>query len=167
MKWFSMLFLVFVTLAFAPAVPAQPGDGMGMRGQRDGGMQGDCPRPDQRMGKMMDRMAERIGLSEEQKKQANAMHKKLGEDMQALRNEKQEISKALMELDPESKTYANESKRLAKMTGSVAERMAMLHAKHRTEFYGILTPEQKTKLKAWHEEQQKMRKERPGNRQQM
>ncbi len=151
MNRFPLFLLFIVALGLASPAFAQSGGPGPMQG-----MQGNCLQPGQRMQQMMDRMAERIGLSEAQKKQADAMHKKLGEDMQALRDEKQEISKALMELEPESKTYANESKRLAKMTGSVSERMTLLRARHRTEFYGILTAEQKTKLKAWHEEQQQM-----------
>lgn len=167
MNRFPSLLLLAATLTFALPVSAQPpGGGMGMGGPGPGpmrDMQGGAPQQGSRSQQMMDRMYERLGLTDSQRQKADVMHAKLRSKMQALQKERFELRRQLMELDPESKTYPAESKRLAKKTGELAEKMTLVYARHRIEFYGLLTAEQKEKLKAWQQQRREMWKQRMGN----
>lgn len=106
-------------------------------------------------GEYRDRMANKLGLSEEQQTQMNALWEEQREARQEMRGEMRDHKGGLKDLDPTADTYQADVQKLIEQTqAQVAERIqqrADMHAK----MAEILTPEQMQQF-------QEMRGERGG-----
>lgn|GEM_PF-4610488 len=93
----------------------------------------------------MQRMADELGLSSEQRQQLKQIMQGGRNEGEALRNALRQNHEALRALDPAAADYRKQSERLAGESGELARKMALHHAEQRAKVHAILTPEQRVK----------------------
>jgi periplasmic protein CpxP/Spy len=128
-----------------------PMGGMHGRGMHDG-----CSGRHDRM----ERMADKLGLTDAQKKQMQALRDDTRKTMRPLFEQKRDNMRQMMKLNPDDKDYMDQVKKLAAKQADLTEQMIIAGAQARTKFRAILTDEQKAKLKQMHEERRKAYEDR-------
>lgn len=119
--------------------------GPGMRGRT---MEGHHPEYGPMAGPRLHRMADRLGLSEDQRKAFKELHEKQRSEGEALHKKLQEARKAFMEAAERPDTKAEE---LKKLHGSLSDAQFEAMTARRAQRAGmekILTPEQREKIKS-------------------
>jgi protein CpxP len=162
------LWLVAAVALALPTLTAQANPGMGgmgmdggyghpmgdMRGQ---GMHDGCSDRHGRHGHgdRMGRMAEKLGLTDAQKKQMQEIRDETRKTMKPLFEQKRDIMRQMWKLDPDSKDYMDQVKKLAAKQADLTEQMIIAGAQARAKFSAVLTADQKAKLKQMREQRRK------------
>ncbi|WP_286240914.1 Spy/CpxP family protein refolding chaperone [Neptuniibacter halophilus] len=98
------------------------------------------------MQRKLDRMSERLNLSEEQEAQLRS-HMAGGKDqMKAQRESRREIQRQLMQLDPGAADYQDQLSQLVLKAQKQTEAMILARAEQKEKLHQILTPEQEAKF---------------------
>jgi Spy/CpxP family protein refolding chaperone len=111
------------------------------------------------MHQKLERMAEELNLTDEQKEQLKHVYRQSRSRLQKLRDAMQDNREALRKLDPEDAHYHQQVARLARKQGALVEKMIKARSHVRAEIYAILTPEQREKARNLRKHH---RHERPG-----
>jgi len=160
----TLVLAAAVALAMPPMAAMADGGmggGMGYGGHSMGGMHHhDMHGCSDRHGRMdrhdrMERMAKKLGLTDAQKKQMQALHEETRKTMRPLFRQKRENMRQMWKLDPDSRDYMAQVKKLAEKQGDLTEQMVIAGARARAKFRAILTSEQKQKLKQMREQRRK------------
>lgn len=99
------------------------------------------------MQKRFDRMAEKLGLSAEQKTQLKALKENTKNEVKPLRTEKRELRKELRQLDPAAADYSAKLADIANRKAEIARQMTVIKGNKHQKIAQILTPEQLAKFK--------------------
>lgn len=105
--------------------------------------------------------AEKLGLTEEQKTELQAMH---SQREKPHRGSMRHGMKQLMTLDPQSSNYDQKVSELAEQAAEQARQRVYAKAEKHAKVHDILTPEQREKTKTLHAEMQEKRRERKGKK---
>lgn len=153
--------------ASAPATPAAPDAGGMQPGGKHGAMQSrGGPRDGGRMhdghGMMMPgmeshmlmRMADELGLSPEQRQTIRGFFESAQPGFRKLREQMRANTKLVMDTQPDDAKYQSVVQQVSRSSAELAEQMVLQSSQLRTQVYGVLTAEQKTKLKAKQAEMQ-------------
>lgn len=102
----------------------------------------------------MERMADRLNLSDEQRQQLKQIHRAARPQMMSIRDAMQDNREALRKLDPAAGDYSQRVESLAAERADLTRQMILHKGRVRSSVYAILTPEQR-KLKKeqkgrWH-----------------
>jgi len=116
----------------------------------------------EKMEKRLNRMASKLGLSEEQKTQFRALKQNRRNELRPLRNEQRAIRKEIRELDPNASDYSTKLADAANRQAELTRQMIIAKANQRQQMATILTPEQLAKKK----EMRKKRKSKHRKRKQ-
>lgn len=109
------------------------------------------------MQKRLDRMATKLGLSETQKTQVQALMQNHRNTMKPLRDEKRALREEMKALDPVATDYADKLAGIANRKGELESQITIANGNKRQQMAQILTPEQQSKMK-------EMRMSRKGKR---
>ncbi len=97
-------------------------------------------------GHMLERISQKLDLTEEQQRQVDDMIAANVKDMrQNMRNMK-DLRMELRKLDPTAADYQQKSTQLAADIASATEKMVLMRAEQRQDFNNILTDDQRTEL---------------------
>ena len=100
-----------------------------------------------RMQKRLDRMATKLGLSDAQKTQIQALKLNSRNDMKPLRDEKRAIRQEMKTLDTSAPDYSTRLADIANRKSEIARQMTIVKGNKRQQLEAILTPEQLAKMK--------------------
>jgi periplasmic protein CpxP/Spy len=103
----------------------------------------------------MERMAEKLGLTDAQKKQMKEVRDETRKTMKPLFQQKRDIMRQMWKLDPDDRGYMAQVRKLAAKQADVTEKMIIAGAQARAKFRAVLTADQKAKLKQMREERRK------------
>lgn len=106
-------------------------------------------------GDRMGRMAEKLGLTDAQKKQMQEVRDETRKTMKPLFQQKRDIMRQMWKLDPDDKGYMAQVKKLAAQQADLTEKMIVAGAEARSKFRAVLTADQKAKLKQMREQRRK------------
>jgi len=104
----------------------------------------------ERMEKRLNRMAKKLGLSEDQKTQLRTLKQNRSNEYKPLRNEKRAISQEIRELDPNASDYAAKLADAANRQAEITRQMIIAKGNQRQQMAAILTPEQLAKKNEMH-----------------
>ena len=93
----------------------------------------------------MDRMAEKLGLSDAQKEQVSAILKAEKEKTDPLRQQLFENRKQIMEAAVSGKFDEAAVRAIAEKQAPIITELMVSHARAKSEIYALLTPEQRTR----------------------
>ncbi len=99
------------------------------------------------MEKRLTRMAAKLGLSDEQKTQVQALKLNSRNDIKPLRDEQRALRKEIRQLDPNATDYAAKLADAANRQAELTRQMIVAKGTKRQEMASILTPEQLAKHK--------------------
>ena len=97
--------------------------------------------------KRLDRMAEKLGLSNEQKTQIQALKQNNHNEIKPLRNEQRVLRQEIRQLDPNASDYAAKLADAANRGAELKRQMIIAKGNKRKQMAAILTPEQLAKMK--------------------
>jgi len=120
----------------------------------------DSSKHDKRRQKRLARMAEKLGLSEQQKVQVNTLRQNHRNEAKPLRTEKRALRKELHKLDPNDATYAAKLADIANRQAAVERQLIILKGNKRQQMSRILTPEQMAKRKEMHAKRKRHQKKK-------
>ena len=101
----------------------------------------------ERMQKRLDRMATKLGLSDEQKTKVQALKQNSRNEIKPLRNEQRALRKEIRQLDPSATDYAAKLADAANRQAELTRQMTIAKGTKRQQMANILTPEQLAKKK--------------------
>jgi len=113
----------------------------------------------------MQRMADDLNLSDEQRQQLRDIHRSNRAEGKRIHDAMQVNRKALHELDPGDANYTAQVVKLAKEQGKLVKRMIIHRSKERAQIYAILTPAQRERaaeLMRQHRHENKHNRRRDG-----
>lgn len=146
------LFLTSVlasTLMVGTAAYASPEGGRHFGGKYDG-------KPSAEMiQKRLDRMAEKLGLSDVQKQQVKVLRDNKRNNMESLREQGKTLHEQMAQLDPNASDYDQKLAEIANTRAELVRSRTIAKGETRKQMAQILTPEQQAKMK-------EMRKNRKG-----
>jgi Spy/CpxP family protein refolding chaperone len=102
------------------------------------------------MQKRFERMSTKLGLSDTQKTQVQALMQNHRNVMKPLRDEKRAIRTEMMNLDPAAADYDAKVEDIANRESAIVRQITIARANKRKQMAGILTPEQQAAKKAMH-----------------
>jgi len=106
-----------------------------------------CPAGGEGGMRHMQRMADDLKLSDQQRQQFKQIHSEGHASGKALHDVLQANRKAMRKLDPGSADYHAQVVKLAAEKGELVKQMVIQHAEMRAKVYAILTPEQRKMAK--------------------
>jgi protein CpxP len=110
------------------------------------------------------RMAERLDLSDEQQARARAIFDNSRKKMKHLHEERRELARALMELDPSARDYDRQVRAIARKKADLTEKSTIERAASRKQFHMLLTEEQRAKAREMRKQfRERMERKRDGN----
>ncbi len=156
MKILTKATTVFVALMGALTVTAAIAANHhgGKRGMHAGGMGGE---------RMIEMMAQKLELSDEQKDQMRAIHDEIRPQLRTLREELWESRKALREAVNNGASQ-EEIEQMAAAQGNLHSEMIVLHAQIQRRIGDILTEEQRLRADELHDQMKERRHHRRGGR---
>jgi Spy/CpxP family protein refolding chaperone len=98
------------------------------------------------MQKRLDRMSAKLGLSETQKTQVQALMQNHRNTMKPLRDEKRALRQEMKNLDPAATDYAEKLAGVANRKGALESQITLAKGNKRQQMAQILTPEQRAKM---------------------
>ncbi len=107
------------------------------------------------MQKRMNRIANKLGLSDEQKAQWSALRKNKRNTLKPLREERKSLRKQINQLDPKASNYDSQLAELANTQSELTRQVIMIKGDSRKQMAQFLSPDQIEKMKS-------MRKHRRG-----
>lgn len=116
------------------------------------------------MQKRLDRMSTKLGLSDDQKTQLQALKLNNRNDIKPLRDEQRALRKVIRELDPSASDYANKLADSANQQAELTRQMIVAKGNQRQQMATILTPEQLAKKKEMRASHKGGNHKRKGNR---
>lgn len=114
--------------------------------------------------KRIDRMAERLGLSDAQKKEVEAVFTSSRDKMREDRKRMRDLRQQMHALDPSDHNYMKDVSKLARRTSALMEAQIIERARTRQAVHQILTPEQRAKAKKLREERRERMQDRKDER---
>ena len=93
----------------------------------------------------MERMADSLNLTEQQRQQFKQIHRDGRNAGMAIHDAMQDNRDAMMKLDPGAKNYSAQVAKLAAEKGELVKQMTIHYADQRRKVYAMLTPEQRSK----------------------
>lgn len=108
-----------------------------------------CDNQGERHGSRIDRMIERLGLNDEQTKQARSIRDNYRPKMDALSDKMRDNRRQLQNEMHADTINQNKVKKLAQVIGDLKTDKIILRAKMRTEIHKVLTKEQREEMKSW------------------
>ena len=133
-------------LSFASVAQAGPNcGGFAKHGQKYGQMSD--AKKSERMQKRMDRMATKLGLTDEQKTQVQALKQNSRNEIKPLRNERRALRREIRQLDPNASDYASKLADAANRQAEITRQLIIVRGTKRQQMSTILTPEQLAKKK--------------------
>ena len=136
-------------LTFANIASAGPncgGKGFNKGGQAKHGQMSDADRSE-RMEKRLNRMATKLGLSDEQKTKVQALRQNSRNEMKPLRDQQRDLRQKISELDPKDPKYTENLAELANLKAELTRQMTVAKGTKHQQMANILTPEQLAKKK--------------------
>lgn len=119
---------------------------------------------DERHAERMDRMAEKLGLSDAQKKEVEAVFESSRDKMRESHEQMRDLRKQMHALDPSEGNYMKEVSKLARRTGELMENQIIERARTRQAVHQVLTPEQRETAKKLREERRERMQDRRDER---
>jgi Spy/CpxP family protein refolding chaperone len=117
---------------------------------------------------MFERMADELGLTTEQRQKIRGYFDAARPGMQELAAKQRANAQQLMDAKPDDPKYASIVQKASQEAGALTTQMVQQASQVRAQVYGVLTPEQRTKLAAqqaeMHERMQARRHDRMGRR---
>lgn len=117
-----------------------------------GGKDGGRDISDSHLRKGMDRMAERLDLSQAQQKEIEAIYQSARQEMAADGERMRDLHRQIHALDPADRNYIKDVTRLARQQGELIEKQAVARARTRQAAHKVLTPEQQAAANAFRDE---------------
>jgi len=102
---------------------------------------------EKRIQKRLDRMAEKLNLSDAQKTQVQALKQNSRNEIKPLRNEQRALRKEIRQLDPNASDYSAKLADAANRQAELTRQMIIAKGNKRQQMSTILTPEQLAKKK--------------------
>lgn len=102
----------------------------------------------ERMEKRLNRMATKLGLSDDQKTQLRALKQNRRNEIKPLRDEQRAIRKEIRQLNPNASDYEAKLAGAANRQAEITRQMIITKGSQRQQMAAILTPEQLAKKKA-------------------
>ena len=99
------------------------------------------------MEKRMTRMSEKLGLSDDQQQQLKAVMESKATTRTSLQERKQAIREEMKNLDPTAAAYESDLRKIAAKKAALVEESTIARGMSRQQFAGILTEEQRAKMK--------------------
>ncbi len=152
MKTQNILFKTLATTAIASLLTlgsvaqAGPNCGGGKGGHAKYGEMSDATKAE-RMQKRMDRMATKLGLSEEQKTKVQALKTNSMNEIKPLREEQRALRTEIRNLDPTASDYTAKLADAANRQAELTRQMTVARGTQRQQMASILTTEQLAKQK--------------------
>jgi Spy/CpxP family protein refolding chaperone len=149
--------------AAAPApTGAAAGEPAKREGMRDGPRDGKGMRMHDGPGMMMPgmeshmliRMADELGLSTEQRQTIRGFFGAAQPGFRSLHEQMRANTRLMLNTQPDDPRYQSVVQQVSQASAELAQQMVLQSSQLRTQVYGVLTPEQKTKLKAKQAEMQ-------------
>ncbi|MFT6917093.1 MAG: Spy/CpxP family protein refolding chaperone [Motiliproteus sp.] len=114
----------------------------GGKESRHGGMRAAAQTkdPEQMQQRMLDRLGQRLGLTEAQRQQIGEVLDPV--DMQAMHAQMQEIRTQMQDLDPAAATYLDQVEVMAKQKAALMSQQMLEQATQHAKIFALLTPEQ-------------------------
>jgi Spy/CpxP family protein refolding chaperone len=137
-----------------------PGGGKGMRMHGGPGMM--MPGMETHM---LMRMADELALSSEQRQTIRGFFSSAQPGFQKLHEQMRANTKLMLDTQPDDPKYQAVVQQVSQSSAELAQQMVLQSSQLRTQVYGVLTPEQKTKLKTKQTEMQARWEERRTERQ--
>jgi Spy/CpxP family protein refolding chaperone len=137
-----------------------PGGGKGMRMHGGPGMM--MPGMETHM---LMRMADELALSPEQRQTIRGFFSSAQPGFQKLHEQMRANTKLMLDTQPDDPKYQAVVQQVSQSSAELAQQMVLQSSQLRTQVYGVLTPEQKTKLKTKQTEMQARWEERRTERQ--
>jgi Spy/CpxP family protein refolding chaperone len=135
-----------------------PGGGKGMR------MHGGMMMPGMETHMLM-RMADELALSPEQRQTIRGFFSSAQPGFQALHEQMRANTKLMLDTQPDDPKYQTVVQQVSQSSAELAQQMVLQSSQLRTQVYGVLTPEQKARLKVKQSEMQARWEERRAERQ--
>jgi Spy/CpxP family protein refolding chaperone len=114
---------------------------------------------------MLMRMADELALSPEQRQTIRGFFSSAQPGFQKLHEQMRANTKLMLDTQPDDPKYQTVVQQVSQSSAELAQQMVLQSSQLRTQVYGVLTPEQKTKLKAKQSEMQARWEERRAERQ--
>lgn len=115
--------------------------------------------------RMLERMADELALTTEQRQTIRGFFDAAKPGMQDLTDQLRANAKQLMDVTPDDPRYSTVVQQASQDTGALTAQLIQQAAQVRTQVYGVLTPDQKQKLAAKQAEMRKRMEERRSARQ--
>ena len=114
---------------------------------------------------MLMRMADELGLSPEQRQTIRGFFDSAQPGFRKLHEQMRANTKLILDTQPDDPKYQTVVQQVSQSSAELAQQMVLQSSQLRTQVYGVLTPEQRTKLKAKQAEMQARWGERRSERQ--
>jgi Spy/CpxP family protein refolding chaperone len=114
---------------------------------------------------MLMRMADELALSPEQRQTIRGFFSSAQPGFQKLHEQMRANTKLMLDTQPDDPKYQTVVQQVSQSSAELAQQMVLQSSQLRTQVYSVLTPEQKTKLKARQSEMQARWEERRAERQ--
>jgi Spy/CpxP family protein refolding chaperone len=114
---------------------------------------------------MLMRMADELALSPEQRQTIRGFFASAQPGFQKLHEQMRANTKLMLDTQPDDPKYQTVVQQVSQSSAELAQQMVLQSSQLRTQVYGVLTQEQKTKLKAKQSEMQARWEERRAERQ--
>lgn len=113
--------------------------------------------PDEaRMQQRMERMADSLGLTADQRQQVQQIHAQARPQFEEIGKRMQANRRAMHDLDPSAADYDAQVAKLAHEKGQLVEQMVIQRSHVRAQLHAVLTPEQQAKAKQlWQQRHQR------------
>lgn len=147
MKTRTLLATTLISGLLAVGTIANAGPGFGHKGGYGKYSQMTEAEKSEHMEKRLNRMAKKLGLSDEQKTQMRALKQNRRNEIRPLRNEQRAIRKEIRQLDPNASDYAAKLADAANRQAEITRQMIIAKGNQRQQMATILTPEQLAKKK--------------------
>lgn len=112
-----------------------------------------------KQGHHIERMLNKLDLTEEQRAELKSLKKNQREAMQALRGKQRELADKMHASDP-MKMRSRDIDALSREQGALSEAMTRMRLQHRVQVHKLLTPEQREQLEAMKAEWRERHQER-------
>jgi Spy/CpxP family protein refolding chaperone len=113
---------------------------------------------------MLMRMADELGLSPEQRQTIRGFFESAQPGFRKLHDQMRSNTRLMLNTQPDDPRYQSVVQQVSQSSAELAQQMVLQSSQLRTQVYAVLTPEQKTKLKARQSEMQARWDERRAER---
>jgi Spy/CpxP family protein refolding chaperone len=113
---------------------------------------------------MLLRMADELGLSTEQRQTIRGFFESAQPGFRSLHEQMRANTRLMLNTQPDDPKYQSVVQQVSQSSAELAQQMVLQSSQLRTQVYAVLTPEQKTKLKAKQSEMQARWDERRAER---